>query len=165
MKRQIIALLAGTALLVSPLMSHRAIAQKAQSPAITSRPARTPKLHLTNAQKAQLKAIRAGTQAKIRAVLTPEQRTQFDAARAAQKQAAIARRAHRHAVASQTNQPKGHRNIIQSLNLTTAQKAAIQRIHQAAKPQIDAVYTNVQHAQLDKIKADRQAHKAAKPKG
>jgi periplasmic protein CpxP/Spy len=163
MKRHIIALLTGAALLATPLMSHLATAQTTS--ATTTQSAKSSsKLNLSTAQKAQLKALRAEVQAKIRAVLTPEQQTQFDAARAAQKAERAARRTDR-AKGIATAKSPGRPNILQSLNLTAAQKAQIKQIRAAAKPKMDAVYTDAQKAQLTQIKADRKARQAAKPKG
>jgi periplasmic protein CpxP/Spy len=162
MKRQIIALLTGAALLASPLMSQLATAQTAGSTA-TAQSKSSPKLNLTAAQKAQLKALRAETQAKIRAVLTPDQQAQFDGTRAAQKADWATRRANR-GKGIATGKAPSRPNILQSLNLTAAQKAQIKQIRAAAKPKMDAVYTDAQKDQLAKIKADRKARKATKPK-
>lgn len=163
MKRQIIALLTGAALLATPLMSQLATAQTT-SAATTQSAKSSAKLNLTDAQKAQLKALRAETMAKIRAVLTPEQQTQFDAARAAQKAERAARRADR-AKGIATAKSPGRPNILQSLNLTAAQKAQIKQIRAAAKPKMDAVYTDTQKAQLAEIKAARKARKLLQLKG
>jgi protein CpxP len=148
MKRQIIALVAGVALIAAPFMTNMATAQKfGDGPRMEQLAKR---LNLTDAQKTQLEGIKSRTQTQIRAVLTPEQQTKFDAGRAEVE----ARRAARKANGGQRpeGEYKSPREMMQSLNLTDAQKTQIKSIHAAAQAEMKTVLTPEQQAKMEQMK-------------
>jgi periplasmic protein CpxP/Spy len=177
MKRQIIALVAGAALIATPLITNLAQAQMGGGAPGGRMEKMAQKLNLTAAQKTQLDGIRSRTQAKIRAVLTPDQQTKFDAVRAEHQKEWAARKANGgkppvgapHDEKAEKGEHKGPHGMMQSLNLTDAQKAQIKAIHDAAKTEMDGVLTAAQKTQLEQLKQQHQGHKghrkAAQPVG
>jgi periplasmic protein CpxP/Spy len=159
MKRQIIALVAGAALLATPFMTNMATAKGEGGPRGPRIEQLAKKLNLTDAQKTQLEGIKSRTQTKIRAVLTPEQQTKFDAAKAEHQ------KRHEAMKANGGKRPegaeKGPHGMLRSLNLTDSQKAQMKEIHAAAKAEMDDVLTAAQKAQLEKEHPRRRKGKAA----
>jgi periplasmic protein CpxP/Spy len=167
MKRQIIALVAGAALLASPFMTNMATAQKGEGgPRGPQIEQLAKKLNLTDAQKSQLEGIKSRTQAKIRAVLTPDQQAKFDAARAEHQK-------HREAMKAnggkrpegEKGEHKGPHGMLRSLNLTDSQKAQMKEIHAAAKAEMDGVLTPSQKTQLEQLKQQRQGRRGLRRPG
>ncbi len=158
MKRQIIALLAGAALLATPLMTDFASAHKGGGGGGGSIEKMAAKLNLTANQKTQLEAIRTRTDVKIRAILTPEQQTKFDAAKAERQQRKAAMQANGGKRPEGQKSDKGQRGK-QSLNLTDAQKTQRSAIREAAKAEMQSVLTPAQQAQMAQLKAQRQGGK------
>jgi periplasmic protein CpxP/Spy len=163
MKRQIIALVAGAALIATPLITNLAQAQMGGGAPGGRMEKMSQKLNLTAAQKTQLEGIRSRTQAKIRAVLTTEQQTKFDADRAAHQKRHEAMKANggkppTGAPHDEKHEPKGPHGM-RALNLTEAQKTQIKAIHDAAKTEMDGVLTTAQKNQLEQLKQQHQGHK------
>jgi periplasmic protein CpxP/Spy len=161
MKRQIIALVAGAALIATPLITNLAQAQMGGGAPGGRMEKMSQKLNLT----AALEGIRSRTQAKIRAVLTTEQQTKFDADRAAHQKEWAARKASGvkpgAGMHDEKNEPKGPHGM-RALNLTEAQKTQIKAIHDAAKTEMDGVFTPAQKTQLEQMKQQHQGHKGHK---
>jgi periplasmic protein CpxP/Spy len=153
MKRQMIALMAGVALIAAPLMTNIATAHKGGA-GYGPRLEFAKKLNLTDAQKTQLERIKLRTQTKIRAILTPEQQTKFDAAKAAHQ------KRHEPMQANGGKRPEGmnkgdrqgSKGMMRSLNLTDAQKAQMKSIHEAARAEMKTVLTAEQQAQMAQMK-------------
>jgi periplasmic protein CpxP/Spy len=165
MKRQIIALVAGAALIATPLITNLAQAQMGGGAPGGRMEKMAQKLNLTAAQKTQLDGIRSRTQAKIRNLLTPEQQTQFDADRTAHQKRHEAMKANGgkppEGPHDEKNEPKGQHRM-RALNLTDAQKTQIKAIHDAAKTEMDGVLTTAQKTQLEQLKQQHQGHKGHK---
>jgi periplasmic protein CpxP/Spy len=143
MKRQILAIVAGAALLVAPGLSQIAVAQTAAPAGAAAQPHHRggmAKLNLTETQKAQLKAIQQKSRTKMELVLTQAQKDQLKAAKAS-----------------------GQRGGWKSLNLTADQKAQIKKIRQDAKLQKDGVLTDAQKATLKQYRANHRH--GSKPAG
>jgi periplasmic protein CpxP/Spy len=167
MKRQILALVAGVALLAAPLMTQSAIAHKGEGghrgPRIEQL---AKKLNLTAAQKTQLEGIKSRTQAKIRSILTPEQQTKFDAAQAARAQRRAAMQANGgQRPTAEKGKRKGADGGMRSLNLTDAQKTQIKAIRAASKTEMDSVLTPAQNTQLEQLKQQYQGRKGQRNAG
>ncbi len=154
MKRQIIALVAGAALIAAPLMTNIASADMPGGGGRSGKMERiSQKLNLTETQQTQLTQIRTDTKAKMQAVLTPEQQNQLSAARAERQQ-------NRQANGENGGQRQGPRGGMKNLNLTDAQKAELKQIRQEAKAAKDAVLTDTQKAQLAEMKQQRQQRRS-----
>jgi periplasmic protein CpxP/Spy len=171
MKRQIIAFVAGAALIATPLITNIAQAQMGGGASGGRIEKMSQKLNLTATQKTQLDAIRTRTQAKIRAVLTADQQTKFDADRAAHQKRHEAMKTNGGArpKGEQGERKGGPHGMMQSLNLTEAQKTQTKAIHDAAKTEMDGVLTTAQKTQMEQMKQQRQGNKgerkAAKANG
>ena len=150
MKRQIIALVAGAALIAAPLMTNIASADMPGGGRSGRMERLAQKLALTESQQTQLKQIHADTKAKIQTVLTPEQQAQMTAARSERQQN---RQTYR---ANGGQRPIGRRGLMKQLNLTEAQKTELKQIRQAAKAAKDAVLNDTQKAQLAEMSQQRQ---------
>jgi Spy/CpxP family protein refolding chaperone len=148
MKRQLFAIVAGSLLLVSPIISKVATAQTTPAPTKTERSGEWKQLkqslNLTADQQATLKQIRQTSRTQMESVLTDAQKTQLAAEKAAHKA--------NPASGKKDGNYKGH-NGWKSLNLTDAQKAQIKSIWEAAKSQTDAVYTPQQKAIMQQFRA------------
>jgi periplasmic protein CpxP/Spy len=136
MKRQILAIVAGAALLIAPGLSQIAVAQTAAPSGTAAQPhqrgdGKMAQLNLTETQKAQLKTIKEQSRTKMELVLTQTQKDQLKAAKAS-----------------------GQRGGWKSLNLTADQKAQIKKIRQDAKLQKDGVLTDAQKATLKQYRAN-----------
>jgi periplasmic protein CpxP/Spy len=167
MKRQIIALVAGAALVAAPLMTNVATAKGMGGHGGPRIEQLAKKLNLTDAQKTQLEGIKSRTQAKVRAILTAEQQAKFDAAKAArdQRRAAMQANGGKRPEGTAKGDYKGARDKMGKLNLTDAQKTQIKAIHQAAKAEMDSVLTPAQKAQLEQLKQQRQERKGQRKAG
>jgi Spy/CpxP family protein refolding chaperone len=156
MKRQIIALVAGAALITAPLMTHIATADMAGvghgSGRKIEKMAAT--LKFTPEQKAKLQAIRQETQTKIKAVLTPDQQAKLEAARAERQQQWEAAKANG-GTPSGAGQRMGRGGMMKDIGLTSEQKAQIKAIRQAAKAEMKAVLTPDQQTQLEQMQQQR----------
>lgn len=150
MKRQIIALVVGAALIAAPLMTNIALADTPGGGRDGKMERLAQKLSLTESQQAQLQQIHTDTHTKVQAVLTPEQKAQMTATQAERQQN---RQANRENGGQRSG---GRRGGMKNLNLTEAQKAALKQIHQEAKAAKDAVLTDTQKAQLAEMKQQRQ---------
>ncbi|MUH00155.1 P pilus assembly/Cpx signaling pathway, periplasmic inhibitor/zinc-resistance associated protein [Scytonema sp. UIC 10036] len=100
------------------------------------------KLGLTDAQKTQLQEIRRNTREEIDRVLTEEQRAQLN-----------------NAMQNQNGKRGGWRGIMNSLNLSEAQKTQIREIKRSQKTKMEAILTPEQKAQLDEIKNQMRARR------
>ncbi len=160
MKRQIIALVAGAALIATPLVTNMAQAKMGDGASGGRMEKLAQKLNLTAAQKTQMAAIKQRTQTKIRTVLTPAQQTQFDAVRAEHQKRHEAMKANGgKRPDGKQGERKGAYGGMRSLNLTDAQKAQMKSIHAAARAEMQAVLTPEQQAQMQQLKqrfGDRQ---------
>jgi periplasmic protein CpxP/Spy len=139
MKRQILSLLAGAALLATPVMTQMVSAQGMGGGGM---PRMARGMNLTAAQKAQMKAIHDRTRTQIEAILTPEQKAQAAAA----KQARAAGGARQEGVRKEGGRKGG--GMYKSLNLTETQKAQIKTIKDAARKEMALVLTPEQKAKM-----------------
>jgi periplasmic protein CpxP/Spy len=139
MKRQILSLLAGAALLATPVMTQMVSAQGMGGGGM---PRMAQGLNLTTTQKAQMKVIRDRTRTQIETILTPEQKAQA----AATKQARSAGGARQEGVRKEGGRKGG--GMYKSLNLTEAQKAQIRTIRDAARKEMALVLTPEQKAKM-----------------
>jgi Spy/CpxP family protein refolding chaperone len=159
MKRQIIALVAGAALIAAPLMTNIASADMPGGGRSGKMERLTQNLELTESQQTQLKQIHARTKAKMEAVFTPEQRQEIATAQAERQQN---RQAYKENGGQQPNGAKrtaGRRGGMKNVNLTEAQKAELKRIHQEAKVEEEAVLTNTQKAKIAEARQQRQLNR------
>ncbi len=160
MKRQIIALIAGAAILATPLMTNFASAHSGGGGRGGNIETMAAKLNLTDSQKTQLAGIRSRTEVKIRAILTPEQQTKFDAAKAARQERRAAMQASGGQRPEGQKWANGQRGKPQ-LNLTDAQKTQMKAIRQAAKAEMDRVLTPAQRTQMEQMQPSYRGRKGA----
>lgn len=154
MKRQIIALVAGAALIAAPLMTNIATADNGPGGKRGERIERmAQKLNLTETQKAQLKTLHEQTKARMKAVLTPEQRAQMEAARAERQTAK------QNGERPKGKRPGGKQGMFQKLNLSETQKTQMKQIRQDAKAARDKIFSPEQKAQLEQMKQSRQSRR------
>ncbi|MEB3294833.1 MAG: Spy/CpxP family protein refolding chaperone [Synechococcales bacterium] len=121
MKRQMIALAAGLALLVSPIATSMVSAQPMEGlpKAGLIPPKLEAELKLTEAQKAQLQRLREKTKTQMDQILTADQKAMIEKARSERKL----------------------RSLKGQLNVTEAQKAEMKKVMQAAKQELDGILT------------------------
>ncbi|MBE9029756.1 P pilus assembly/Cpx signaling pathway, periplasmic inhibitor/zinc-resistance associated protein [filamentous cyanobacterium LEGE 11480] len=160
MKRKIIALVAGAALIAAPLMTNFATANTPGGGRSGRMERLAKKLNLNETQKTQLKAIHEETKAKMQAVFTPEQKAQIEAKRAERKQRWQEYKENGgQRPEGRRRGRKGRRGMFKELNLSDAQKAELKQIRQEAKAAKDAVLTDAQKAQLQEMKQQRRARR------
>jgi periplasmic protein CpxP/Spy len=159
MKRQILSLLAGAALLATPVMTQMVSAQgMGGNMGGGGMPRMAQGLNLTATQKAQMKVIQDRTRTQIDAVLTPAQKAQAAAAKKARVDA------RKTGVRQEGIRKEGDRKgggMYKSLNLTDAQKAQIKTIMAASRKEIEALLTPEQKAQMQQ-KIQQRMNKRAK---
>ncbi|NJN49752.1 MAG: hypothetical protein HC805_08295, partial [Alkalinema sp. RL_2_19] len=136
MKRQIIALVAGAALIAAPLMTNIATADMPGGGRGGDRMEKwQQKLNLTAAQKAQLKTIHENAKARMQNVFTAEQKAQLEAGKAAHEQQRAVFKANggqcpegqRREGQGPKGERKGRGGMFAKLNLTDAQKAQLKQ--------------------------------------
>jgi periplasmic protein CpxP/Spy len=133
--RQILIFAASAALLTAPVLSQSAEARDGQAGARMERTFKS--LNLTETQRNQMKAMREAGRAEMERIFTPEQQAKLKAAKA---------------------EGRGDRKaIMQSLNLTDAQKTAIKALKQRQRLSIEAILTPEQKAQLAQKRAEMKA--------
>jgi periplasmic protein CpxP/Spy len=139
MKRQILALFAGAALLVTPIVTHVA---NAETPNVGHRHGGgdrmvklAQELKLSDAQKTQAKALSEKTRNQLNSVLTPAQ----------------------NALKLEAKAKKDWKSLRGKLNLTDAQKAQMKQIRQASRTEFETILTSEQKTQLTQ---KHLAHKA-----
>jgi periplasmic protein CpxP/Spy len=157
MKRQILSLLAGAALLATPVMTQMVSAQAMGGGGM---PRMAQGLNLTATQKAQMKVIQDRTRTQIEAVLTPAQKAQAAAAKKARAEGGARKTGVRKEGAWKEGDRKGG-GMYKSLNLTDAQKAQIKTIMAASRKEIEALLTPEQKAQMQQ-KMQQRMNKRAK---
>jgi periplasmic protein CpxP/Spy len=155
MKRQILSLLAGATLIVTPLIANMQPVS-AQGFGGGGLPGRMMKdLNITEQQKSQLQAIREKTRSRIEAVLTDAQKQQL----AATKQQKMAERQQRQESGQNRGQAKGKRGggkgMFESLNLSEQQKAQIKTIMQESRKEMSSVLTAEQKAKIRQKMTER----------
>jgi periplasmic protein CpxP/Spy len=124
MKRQMLALVAGLALLASPIAASQVSAQPfdGMPKAGLIPPKLEQELKLTDTQKTQLQQLREKTKTQISQILTPEQKAMLEQAKAERKM----------------------RSLKGKLNLTETQKADMKKVMQSAKQELDGILTSEQ---------------------
>jgi periplasmic protein CpxP/Spy len=147
MKRNFIAILVGSLVIVTPMFAKLAVAQTSSAPF-----SETPKAGLTQPQRAQLEQKRQQLQSQIRAIITPEQRQQFATAieQGQSIQDAIASlnlSAEQKAQLQQVRASSGLPNLSQ-LNLTQAQKTQLQQVSTQVRTQVEQILTTEQRQQF-----------------
>jgi periplasmic protein CpxP/Spy len=138
MKRQILALVAGAALLVSPIVTHMANAEMPNGGhrhGAERMEKLAQELKLTDTQKTQLKALSEKTRSRMEGVLTDAQK----------------------ALKADAKAKKDWKSLRGKLNLTDAQKAEMKKIHQESRAEFESILTPEQKEQL---KQKMLAHKA-----
>jgi periplasmic protein CpxP/Spy len=155
MKRQILSLIAGAALVITPVVAS-GLMQPATAQGFGGGgfPAKMAKeLNLTEQQQAQFKALREKTRSQIEAVLTPEQRAKAQAA--LQEKMAKVQQGDRQPGEKRGKRGGGMKGMFQSLNLTETQKTQIKAIMQASREEGSNILTPEQKAQVQQKMAQR----------
>lgn len=120
MKLKLIALAAGTLLLLSSLNGGQVQAQTNPFPALNG-------IELTQQQQTQLTQLRQQTRAQVETILTPQQREQL--------KAAIAQR-------------QNLQSAIATLNLTAQQKDQLRQVFQSVRAEVSTILTPEQQQQI-----------------
>jgi periplasmic protein CpxP/Spy len=155
MKRQILSLLAGATLIVTPLIANTQPAS-AYGFGGGGLPGHMMKdLNITEQQKTQLQAIREKTRSRIEAVLTDAQKQQL----AATKQQKMAELKQRRESGQKRGEGKGKRGgmkgVFESLNLSEQQKSQIKTIMQESRKEMSSVLTAEQKAKIRQKMTER----------
>ncbi|MBE9029258.1 hypothetical protein IQ266_05720 [filamentous cyanobacterium LEGE 11480] len=155
MKRQIIALIVGAALVIAPIATNSATAKRPGGRGNKiERMAK--KLNLSDSQKTELKAIHQRKKAKMKAVFTTEQLAQLEAARAERQQQRQEYQANGGQRPSRESRRERRKAMRAKLNLTDQQKAEMKAIRQEMKAEMKAILTPAQQAQMEQMKQQRQ---------
>lgn len=139
MKRQILSLLAGAAVLslaIAPAMVNAEPGGDRQGPPKMERV--FSQLNLTDAQKSQLEQIRDRTREQIGNILTPAQRE---------------------VVQSALSNGQTPREAMRSANLSSEQREQIRSIHRASRDQMKNVLTEQQRQQLEQMRQSRRENR------
>ncbi|NJM48182.1 MAG: P pilus assembly/Cpx signaling pathway, periplasmic inhibitor/zinc-resistance associated protein [Alkalinema sp. RU_4_3] len=137
LNRQILTLAAGALLLTAPMLSQSAQAKRAEGG--HPRMERAFKdLNLTEAQKTQMKALRESARTEMEKIFTPEQKAILEAAK-------------------KEGRKGDRREVMQSLNLTEAQKTAIKALKEKQRQSFEAILTPEQKAKLEQKRSEMKA--------
>jgi periplasmic protein CpxP/Spy len=155
-KRQCLALVAGAALFIAPMLNQVVVADPGMAAQGRPHAERLFKaLNLSETQKSQVKAIHAKYKDQRDRVLTADQKAKLTAARAAaeanrpqpgQMRDKAARKARREEMKS----------LRASLNLTDAQQSQMKTLREAEMAEMKSVLTPAQQQRLEQLKAQRQ---------
>ncbi|MBD2327055.1 hypothetical protein [Alkalinema sp. FACHB-956] len=156
LNRKWVTLVAGMAVLASPLVASSAFARPAWNGDSGMQIAQLgegkgdrieklkQELNLSQQQIDQIKQIRQSTRSQIEALLTPEQKAQIKAA---------------------AGNRQGRRGGMKAANLTDAQKAQMKEIMKASREKMKQVLTPEQQAKLQQKMQERRGNKARTGQG
>lgn len=106
-------------------------------------------LNLTPAQQEQMRQIKAEFRTQMQAILTPEQQAKLEAAKQN----------------SQGQNRQAWRGVMESLNLTDAQKAQMRELKQQQKSRMQAVLTAEQRQQLEQMQQEWKQRRQQRQQG
>jgi periplasmic protein CpxP/Spy len=150
MKRQLLAAVAGLALVISPIVTQPSIANIGDKGGpMMERVAQ--QLNLSETQKTQIKAIREKYKAQRDLVFTPAQKAKIEAAKAEFKANPPKAGGRPDRQQRQARMAKG-KAFRESLGITDAQKETLKSLMQAEMAEVKAILTPEQQQKLEQMK-------------
>lgn len=130
-------------------LSGQQLLAQAQGQQRQQRQGKWAQLNLTPAQQEQMRQIKAEFRTQMQAILTPEQRAKLEAAKQN----------------SQGQNRQARRGVMESLNLTDAQKAQMRELKQQQKSRMQAVLTAEQRQQLEQMQQEWKQRRQQRQQG